>query len=880
MIGRSHIFNSVRCVVSIALKRCYYSLRLRIFVITHFQVFKYSKFMDQKQLKNFYIVGIGASAGGLEALESFFDNMPPDSNLAFVVVQHLSPDYKSMMVEILSKRTDMPVIETTNEMLVQPNHIYLIPRKKILTLFKGRLYLVEKETHDYLTLPIDIFFHSLAQDQGQHAIAIVLSGTGSDGTRGIRTVKEADGMVMVQREDSARFDGMPRNAIATGLADYILSTEEMPGALLNYIQHPHIANKSPKQKLLDTDDKIVAQILGTIKEYLNVDFSHYKMNTVLRRIERRMSINQLDKLIDYLRYLYQNPTEVKVLYKELLIGVTKFFRDHEAFETISAMVLPKIFEHKLPQHTVRVWVAGCSTGEEAYSLGILFAEYLDKTSSTQEVKIFATDIDSTAIDFASAGVYPDSIVADVSVERLKRFFIKKEENKYEVNQRLRKMVIFAPHDLIKNPPFNKIDLLSCRNLFIYFQSFLQEKILRFFHFSLKPHGFLFIGSSETIGDATTLFSTIDNKHKIYQYKTDYNSTAKHINFETSLINVPQVENSEVIKRPSLSLPMHNFDEILYDALIEEYIPPSVIINENFDVLHIHGDLSEYLQLPQGKMSVNLSKMLDKNIAVPFNTAIHNALKKNKKITYAIQISSIPKGKTINLHVKPLTHSKLKNSPWFVVTFEEVGLYDPEPGEQIVIEGDFNQHIIDLERELQYTRETLQAALEEVETSNEELQATNEELLASNEELQSTNEELQAVNEELITVNVEHQRKIQELTDLNDDVNNLLRNTHIGTIFLDQNLCVKRFTPEFTKEFNMIDGDIGRPFEHISHNLKYDHLLEDVQTVLLKHGIKKVKVANKNGDWYLLQISPYIVADQSAQGIVLTLVNYSQSEDNS
>lgn len=834
--------------------------------------------------KDFYTVGIGASAGGLEALEELFDNMPTNaSDMAFVVIQHLSPDYQSMMSSILAKRTRFPVCETENGMEVEADHIYLIPPKKSMTIYEGKLYLTDRLPSRDLHLPIDIFLYSLAKDQGDHAIAIILSGTGSDGTRGIRAIKEADGMIMVQQVDTAQFDGMPQNAIATGLADFILSPREMVYALVSYIKHPYI-NKQLNEKNPTPDntiEKTLNKIMAVIKENTEIDFLDYKKNTLMRRIERRMGVTQVNSMLDYLRLLYQDEQEIKALCKELLIGVTKFFRDPQAFDTLSQKVITRIVRSKQESgEPIRVWVVGCSTGEEAYSIAILFAEYFQRIRQTVPIKIFATDIDSHAIDVAALGQYPESIVADLSESRFNRYFTRKN-NKYEIKSEIRRMIVFSPHDVTRNPPFGKMDLISCRNLFIYFQSSLQDRIFYLFHFSLKPRGFLLLGSSENIsGSNANLFTVLDNKYKIYQCKTHYERNQPPRRLENLRITIPAIRSEIHTSQTS-----KQFNEILYDIVIDKYMPPSIIIDENLDVMHTHGDLSLYLQIPKGIVSLNLSKMLHPSLAVPINVAFQNSKKRQESVTYSISFQ-ITQEEThnINVHIQPIEYNKARNSDshFWVIIFEEKAPTMPEIKNipQSLDTGDVHHELVQrnhqLEQELQYTRETLQAALEEVESSNEELQSTNEELLASNEELQSTNEELQAVNEELITVNGEHQSKIRELVELNDDMDNLLRSIRIGTVFLDRELRVKRFTNDVQKEINLRDSDIDRPFEHLTHNLDYEDLLSDLTDVVRgeQEESKRINVKSiKTGKHYILQISPYMIPEQPTNGAILILIDY-------
>ncbi len=825
-----------------------------------------------------FIVGIGASAGGLEALEKFFTNMSAHSGLAFVVVQHLSPDYKSLMAELLSKHTAMPVYETVDGMAVTPNTVYLIPRKKNMTIFHGRLLLADRKPEEGLHLPIDIFLKSLAEDQGEKAIAIILSGTGSDGTRGLRAVKEAGGMVMAQDEQSARFDGMPRSAIATQLVDYILPPEQMPQELVKFVQHPYLVGDS-KAKPAITDDDDLNKIFAVLRSFSGVDFSFYKQNTMVRRIERRMSINQIERLSDYLNYLYRSPVEVNTLYKEMLIGVTRFFRDPEAFETLRTAVLPEIFENKDVHDQVRVWVAGCSTGEEAYSLAILFREVMEATGKNLDVKIFATDIDKEAIDFASRGIYPESVTADVSYERLRRYFIKKGDS-YEVMRNVRELVIFARQNLLKDPPFSKIDLITCRNVLIYFQHVLQKRVLAIFQFALQPRGFLFLGTSETVGSEQDVFVAYQSKWRIYQYKGGVRPLLQ----ETVPINLPATPITAVHAR-AYALPLVDerraTEHTLYRAIIEKALSPALIINEQLELMHAFGDVNRFLQIPSGgRVSLSITKMLRSDLSIPLSTAIHRVLKEQAPVFYSnIILRHQDVTSVVDLSVRPFTDPATRQR-LVLVQFHEVDekaqavaaapeSYDRYQGA--------NQRVKDLEQELQYTRESLQATIEELETANEELQATNEELLAANEELQSTNEELQSVNEELITVNAEYQAKIQELIQLNNDMNNLFSSTDIGTIFLDNDLHVRKFTPAMQREINLIESDVNRPLSHISHNLEACDLVGEAEKVLDTLISRKRKVHNRQGKWFVLKTMPYRTQENAIRGVVMTLVDVTELE---
>lgn len=845
--------------------------------------------------KSNYIVGIGASAGGLEALESFFTSMSSDSGCSFIVVQHLSPDYKSLMLEILSKYTQMKVVQVQDGMEPQPNHVYLMPRKKNMTIFHGKLFLSEQD-HDHanLNLPIDLFLKSLAEDQEDKAIAIILSGTGSDGTRGIRRIRETGGLVIVQARASAKFDGMPQSAISTGIVDYILAPEEMPDILLKHIKHPHISRLDNQSHLrlgqkTDSEQDDFSKILELVKNETGNDFSFYKTSTMIRRIEHRMSINQIDKLKNYLKYLYHTQTEVKSLAKELLIGVTQFFRDEFSFEIIEKKIIPEIF--KTNKKTVRIWAAGCSTGEEAYSLAILFKEYMiDNDIRDIEVKIFATDIDKNALEYASTGIYSESMSADISKERLRKFFFRKGDT-YQIAREVREMVIFAQHNVAKDPPFSKIDLISCRNLLIYLQPKLQKKIFATFSFALNSGGFLFLGPSESLLDFSEYFSCIDVKWKLYQYKSNSKPAPMPV-------SIPDGLSTDFLKnaRDKLVLPIINFDKAVsiplnedkiltrcFETILENNRQTCVVINEDAELIHIYSDINKYLKVSKGKAQLNLLKMVEQELNIALGTAIHRAFRDQKKIIYSdVTFTIDEKIKNINLIINPFIdhHRKEKLA---LVTFEEKEkIIELSEVQNFNLNRESSQRIADLEYELQYTKENLRATVEELVTSNEELQATNEELLASNEELSSTNEELQSVNEELITVNSEYQSKIGELTELNNDINSLYSSAEIGTIFLDKDLCIRKFTSGIKKEINIINHDIGRPLEHISHHLKYHDLIRDVQNVL--ETIKSIEreVQGKNDNWYLLRIQSYRTTENLIKGVVIILIDISsikKAEEN-
>ncbi|WP_208728328.1 PAS domain S-box protein [Oceanidesulfovibrio indonesiensis] len=829
----------------------------------------------------FHVVGLGASAGGFEALELFFRNVPEDSGAAYVVVQHLAPDHRSLMVELLSKHTAVPVVQAEDGMPVEPNMVYLIPPRKLMTIFNGRLSLFEKDPDRFPNYPIDIFFNSLAESVGQNAVAIVLSGTGSDGTRGVRAVKEHGGIVMVQDVHSAKFDGMPSNALATGLADYVLTPDAMPRELVKYASHPRAMTRTGAAPALKEEDGRLDKIYQMLLARHGVDFSLYKQNTLMRRIERRLAVTQITKLEGYIDYLSRNPAEQEQLFKEFLICVTRFFRDQEAYEIIRERVVPEIFRQKGPEEKIRVWVAGCATGEEAYSLAMLFMEYKNTHDRRNEVKIFATDVDSDSLEFASAAMYPESIAADLTREQLQRYFIRKGDRCQVVNP-LREMVIFAKHNVFRDPPFNKIDLVACRNLLIYLQLPLQKRVFQHFNFGLNQNGFLFLGSSETIGTFTNLFSTYDARWKIYRSRGKQVplpsesfavSTVRHKPSKPETVFETFVTDVQDDQRKTLAS--------IYEKLFEEYVPACCVVNEQLELVHLSGDVSDYLSLKPGDINLKITTLARKELAVSLETGLNKALRERTRVRYdKIRTGDDDARSWITLIIKPFMDEKSRQQMLLVV-FErhekqESGGVRASQDDEACSSSRFQ----DLEHELNFTKENLQAVIEELETTNEELQATNEELLSSNEELQSSNEELQSVNEELVTVNSEYQSKIHELTVLNNDMDNLLASTDIGTVFLDDNLTIRKFTPAASGTMNLLESDIGRPLAHLAHNFEYDTLLQDCRRVLSTRRPQEREVQQKNGDWYLLRIRPYRDETEAVSGVVLSFVDITALKKNS
>lgn len=821
------------------------------------------------------VVGIGASAGGLEALASFFDHLPGDTGMAFVIVQHLSPGFRSLMDELLARHTKIPIHRVEDGMVVKPNAIYLIPPRKEMIISGGRLLLTDKDPAQGLTLPIDTFFRSLAQDAGARAVGIVLSGTGSDGSRGIRAIHEAGGLVFAQNEATAKFDGMPRSAMETGIVDFVMSPEEMPAALVRYAQ-PGADRGALALPQAPVVGEAIHSIIRLLRDEHGIDFSHYKPTTVMRRIERRLQLNQSNDLEDYLHRLQHDSGEVNSLYRDLLIGVTKFFRDREAFERLERDVVPSLLTRTSSDEELRIWVAACATGEEAYSLAILLHERFQLMGRRPSVKIFATDVHRTSLEFASTGIYSEASLSEVGPQRLSRYFVRQGAN-YQVSQELRKMIVFAPHNLIKDAPFTKMDLITCRNLLIYFQPQTQRKVLSLLHFGLRMSGVLFLGPSESPGEIADEFDTIDEHWKIYRKRRDVRLPAELR---------PSLPAPGMLFRPaqagspsptSAELPLMR----AYDALLTDFMPPAVLINDRGEVVHTFGGAGKYLTPRDGRPTLYLLDLVHRDLKLPLTGALQRSQQDGVSVTFTgVQMESAAGNELLKLSVKPLA-GRGAEAGYTVVLFEEMVRPTPPPAGQTQYDaGQVSlEHLRALEEELSYTKENLQATVEEMETSNEELQATNEELVASNEELQSTNEELHSVNEELYTVNAEYQRKIVELTELTDDMDNLLRSTDICVLFLDEDYCIRKFTPAATRLFQIMPQDLGRRIDTFVHNIDYPQLLDEVAKVLRGPTVIEREVRDRSGGWHLMRILPYRTRGRT-DGAVLTLVDISQLKKTS
>lgn len=851
----------------------------------------------------FPIVGIGASAGGLAAFEAFFSGMPAaiDPGMAFVVVQHLAPDHKSILTELVRRYTRMQVFEVEDGMVVQNNCTYIIPPNRDMAFLNGTLQLLEPAAPRGHRLPIDFFFRSLAQDQHERAIGIVLSGTGSDGTLGVRAIKGEGGMVMAQKPDSTEFDGMPRSAIATGMVDFELPPAKMAAQLMAYVAHAFVKHPMPISAPAPKTESALKKIFVLLRAQIGHDFSQYKPSTILRRIERRMAVHQIETIDDYVKYLQQTTAEVEALFRDLLIGVTNFFRDSEAFLALEKQVIPKLFEGRPAGALIRVWSTGCSTGEEAYSIAILLQERMEALKANYKLQVFATDLDSRAIATARSGLYPGSIAADISPERLARFFTAEPDGSaYRIHKSIRDLLVFSEQDLIKDPPFSKLDLISCRNLLIYLGGSLQKKLIPLFHYALNPGGVLFLGTSETVGEFDDLFAVLDRKSKLYQRKADI-----HVVHRTALSRfLPARAGLEAALPRAVTQKAGpaklSLRELTEQALLQHLASAGALVNARGDILYLHGRTGMYLEMPEGEAGVsNILKMAREGLRRELNTTLHKAATtKETARAHNLRVKTNGHFTQVNLTVLLVTAgtTAVPEAPMYLVILEEAPVFnpkvaapvDPHPTRHADADADTpgtetDARIAALQEELQAKEEYLQASNEELETSNEELKSSNEEMQSVNEELQSTNEELetskeemQSVNEELATVNAELQTKVIDLSRASNDMNNLLAGTGIGTVFVDHELRILRFTPAASAIINLILSDVGRPVGHIVPNLVgYRSLVADSQAVLDTLVPKEVDVQTTEGKWYTMRILPYRTLDNVIEGAVITFVEITE-----
>ena len=829
----------------------------------------------------FPIVGIGASAGGLEAIEEFLKHVPERSGMAFVIIQHLDPTRKGVMPELLQRVTTMPVAQVKDRTKVEPDRVYLIPPNKDMSILHGVLHLLPQTSPRGLNLPIDFFFRSLAEDQQERSIGVVLSGMGSDGTLGLRAIKAKAGVVFVQALTSAKFDSMPRSAIDAGLADVVAPAEQLPEKILSFRHHaPYLGQ--PEIAMQDAAQSALDKVFVLLRARTGNDFSSYKRNTIYRRIERRMGLHQINKLSNYIRFLRENPGEIDLLFKELLIGVTSFFRDPPAWEQIKNEILPALISARTKGGILRAWVPGCSTGEEAYSLAIAFKEALEVVTPVKHVtlQIFATDLDRDAIEKARLGSYPTNIAADVSHERLRRHFVQ-DERGYRVNKEIRELVIFAPQNLIMDPPFTKLDFLSCRNLLIYLSLDLQKKLLPLFHYCLNPAGVLFLGSAETVGAFSELFTAPDGKTRLFR-RREQPAGATAVDFPTSLVttDIP-VEQKEMPVAPSKPSPQ-NLQALADRAIAHRLSPPVVLTTDKGDILYISGRTGKYLEPAAGKANMNIFAMAREGLRAELSSAFSAVLKSDLPATApGVRVGTDGGLRTVDITVQKVVEPKELKGTIMVVIQEVVNAPAPaakgKHRSSSPRNAELEHQLLLSHEELRSAREVMQTSQEELRSTNEELQSTNEELQSTNEELTTSKEEMQSMNEELQTVNQELQSKVDELSHSNNDMKNLLNSTDIATLFLDGELRVGRFTTQTSKIIKLIPGDAGRPITDIVTALDYPDLAEDAREVLRTLVFKEKVVAATDNRWFSVRIMPYRTLENVIAGLVITFTDASVSK---
>jgi two-component system CheB/CheR fusion protein len=838
----------------------------------------------EKRDDDFLIVGMGASAGGITAFKDFFENVPGTSGMAYVVILHLSPEHESHLAEVLQASAAIPVAQVVESIKIEPNHVYVIPPNKSLSMDDGVLALSEIKGYEERRAPVDIFFRTLATQHTTRAVSVILSGTGADGSMGVKRVKEMGGIILVQDPREAEYSDMPRNSIATGLVDYVLPVKEIPAKIIAYkenIKEVGITAGEPERP--ETDEQALRDIFTQLRVGTRHDFSNYKRSTVLRRLERRINVHELAGLADYARFMREHKEEAQALLKDLLISVTNFFRDPEAFQSIEQKIIPRLFEGKGGNDYVRVWVAGCATGEEAYSMTMMLLDYAAKLPAPPSVQVFATDIDERAVSIARDGFYTNSDVADVPPEHLRRYFTK-ETDGYRVRRELRETVLFAHHNLIKDPPFSHLDLISCRNLLIYLNRTAQERVIQVMHFALNTGGYLFLGTSESVDGAGELFVTVDKDAHAYQGR----AVTPRLT-----IPLPDVSPDALFdQRPRAERPREprvREDRITYSdlhhRLIEQYGSPSIVVNEEYTIVHLSERAGRYLQFTGGDASLNLLKVIRPELRLELRTALYQAAQNRTNVeARGITARLDEHAQTVNLMVRPVLREEDTARGFFLVLFEENPAADANAESAPVAEAviAIEPAMLQLEEELIRVKEQLRSNVEQYETqaeemkaSNEELQAMNEELRSSTEELETSKEELQSLNEELHTVNQELKIKIEELSHANNDFRNLMFSTDIGTIFLDRSLHIKLFTPRARDIFKLIPADVGRPLSDISSNLHHDGLLADIETVLDRLQSIERETGTRDGRFYLMRVVPYRTTEDRIEGIVLNFVDITE-----
>jgi len=837
---------------------------------------------SDSQTSHCTVVGIGASAGGLSALKSFFQNMPTDSGMAFVVIVHLAEHHQSNLSSILQTNTSMPVIQVTETLRVEPNHVYVIPPGKYLEMIDGEIRLAERVETRGIRVPIDLFLRTLAEAYGRHAICVILSGSGSDGTLGLQRVKEAGGIAIAQDPEDAEYDSMPRSAIGTDLVDLILPAAEIPEKLLlleQTAERLHHVRQEARDDRSSSEADLMREIASMLRVHTGHDFSNYKRPTVLRRIARRMQVNGLETIAEYRDLLRTNPAEIKALLADLLITVTNFFRDKAAFAVLQESVIPKIFADKTSADQVRVWVVGCATGEEAYSIAILLREFADRLVDPPALQVFASDINESAIATARECRYSETMVADVSPERLRQFFTW-EGNGYRLKKEIRETVLFAPHNITRDPPFSRLDLISCRNLLIYLNRDIQERILEIFRFALRREGFLLLGPSESAEGAPEFYSVFDQKWRIYRPRPAAPQPQLRMPVQGSWqVRIPQV--------PQLAPEYSSSAGELHYKLIEKHAPPSVLVNEAGDIIHLSEHAGNYLHLAGGTPTYNLLKVIHPALYMDCRSALLAARHEDEsQEARDLRVVLGGEERIVHLMARRVEHSE-SGTGYFLVTFEDRDVPSvaqaPLPARRPSDSDKAMETVVQrLEEELQQTRERMRVTVEQYETSieelkasNEESQAVNEELRSASEELETGKEELQSVNEELATVNNELKEKIDEVSHANADLKNLISATGIGTIFLDRDLKIRRYTPAVQRVFNVIGSDLGRPLHHLTHLLEYENFTADSARALETLQPVEREVRSKSGQWYIARTIPYRTLDDKIDGVVLSFIEITE-----
>ncbi len=852
--------------------------------------------------KIFPVVGVGASAGGLIAYSKLLKELPVDTGMAFVLVQHLDPKHASMLPELLSRTTQMPVIEIKDNTRVKPNRVYVLPPNHSLAILHGILHLMPRPDALGKHLPIDDFLKTLADDLQNNAIGVILSGTASDGTFGLRAIKAEGGITFAQSEASCEFDGMPHSAIAAGHVDFVMTPEEIAQELSRIAKHPYLLHelRLPKEiEILSEGGDSLNKIFVLLRSRTGNDFTYYKHATIRRRIKRRMVLNQIERMEDYVKFLQQQSKEVDALFQDVLINVTSFFRDPETFDALKAEVFPRLIQGRPSDQPVRIWVPGCSTGEEVYSIAIALFEFLGENTGSIRIQIFASDIDDKAVDKARAGIYPENISDDVSEIRLKRYFLKTAMG-YQINKSIRDMCVFAVQNVIKDPPFSRLDLVSCRNLMIYLGAVLQKKVLHTFHYALRPDGFLMLGTSETIGAYADLFSMVDKKNKIYLKKSVSSRVSYDFGTSPNIEPVALGESAETGRHTAAV----NLQQEAENMILANYGPPGVIINQELQIMNFRGQTGPYIEPAAGSASLNLLKMARQDLLMELRAVVHEAIKEHKPVRKeGVRIKQQDGSlRMVNLQVMPVAGGDLIE-PYYLVLFEaadnllipeklptkkavkKAGKGGTETTEELETTDPRDLRIQELEHELLSNREYMHSVIEGQEVSNEELQSANEEIQSANEELQSTNEELetakeelQSTNEELSTINEEHGMRNQELITANNDLSNLLASVELAIVILRDDMTIRRFTPAAKQLLNLIDADVGRPIINIRPNVAISELEQRVRQVTSTMDAQSIEVQDKDGHWYMLRLRPYKTMDNRIEGVVMTFIDIDSVKD--